>query len=213
MHNGTSLKQLSKNILLGACALIFSGASIASAQTFTPSDRLTPPPVPDDIKVRDDVELFLAGHGVGTQNYVCVPSGSGFAYVLFTPEATLFTEEGHQLTTHFFSPNPQKENAIQATWEHSRDSSRIWAALVKPSTDQRFVRQDAIAWLLLDVQGRAEGPTGGSKLIPAEQVQRLNTIGGLAPITGCSVASDVGRKAFVPYEADYFFFKKSNEDQ
>ena len=207
MHNGTSLKQLSKSLLLGACALIFSGASIASAQTFTPSARLTPPPVPDNIKVPDDVELFLAGHAVGTQNYVCVPSGNGVAYALFTPEATLFTEEGHQVMTHFFSPNPEKGNAIQATWEHSRDSSRVWGIVAKQSTDANFVRQDSIAWLLVEVQGRAEGPTGGQKLTPATHVQRLNTIGGLAPTTGCSVASDLGRKAFVPYEADYFFYK------
>ena len=84
---------------------------------------------------------------------------------------------------------------------------------MKPSTDENFVRKDAIAWLLLEVQGRAEGPTGGKKLIPATHVQRLNTIGGLAPTTGCSVAGDLGRKAFVPYEADYFFFRKAHEDQ
>jgi hypothetical protein len=33
---------------------------------------------------------FLAGHGVGTRNYVRQPSGAGVALVLFTPEATLF---------------------------------------------------------------------------------------------------------------------------
>ncbi len=38
-------------------------------------------------------------------------------------------------------------------------------------------------------------------------IQRLNTAGGSAPATGCSVATDVGRKAFVPYRADYFFYE------
>jgi hypothetical protein len=37
-------------------------------------------------------------------------------------------------------------------------------------------------------------------------IQRLNTVDGSAPATGCSVATDVGRKAFVPYRADYFFY-------
>ena len=49
-------------------------------------------------------KAFLEGHGVGTQNYVCVPcaaSASGVAYVLFTPEATLFSDGLAQLTTHY----------------------------------------------------------------------------------------------------------------
>jgi len=32
--------------------------------------------------------------------------------------------------------------------------------------------------------------------------------GGLAPKTGCSSLTDVGNQAFVPYTADYFFYKK-----
>jgi hypothetical protein len=39
-------------------------------------------------------------------------------------------------------------------------------------------------------------------------IQRLNTKGGTAPITGCSVAGDVGKQTLVPYTADYYFFRK-----
>jgi hypothetical protein len=38
---------------------------------------------------------------------------------------------------------------------------------------------------------------------PAAEYQRR-----LAPATGCEVLSDVGRKAFVPYTADYFFYRQ-----
>jgi hypothetical protein len=51
------------------------------------------------------------------------------------------------------------------------------------------------------------GPTGGDKLTETTYIQRLNTIGGIAPSTGCTQATDVGKRAFVPYTADYFFFK------
>ena len=51
-----------------------------------------------------------------------------------------------------------------------------------------------------------EGPTGGDLLTRTTFIQRVNTSGGLAPATGCSQASDVGKKAFIPYTADYFFF-------
>jgi hypothetical protein len=51
------------------------------------------------------------------------------------------------------------------------------------------------------------GPTGGATLTQTTFIQRLNTKGGLAPATGCDVLNDVGRRAFIPYTADYFFFK------
>ena len=71
--------------------------------------HVTPPTVPTNIQVQAPNKAFLVGHAVGTQNYVCGPSAaaaSGVAYVLFTPEATLFNDDGKQIITHFFSPNP-----------------------------------------------------------------------------------------------------------
>ena len=63
-----------------------------------------------------------------------------------------------------------------------------------------------MAWLLLETAGVHEGPTGGDLLTQTTFIQRVNTNGGLAPATGCAQLSDVGKKAFVPYTADYFFF-------
>jgi hypothetical protein len=71
------------------------------------------------------------------------------------------------------------------------------------------VRPDAVAWLLLKESGVAAGPTGGNGLTNTTFIQRLNTVGGLAPATGCSAFEDLGHKAFVPYSADYFFYKAS----
>jgi hypothetical protein len=72
------------------------------------------------------------------------------------------------------------------------------------------VDSTAIAWLLLDGVGSLNGPTGGDKLTGTTFVQRLNTTGGLAPSTGCSSLTDVGNTAFVPYTADYFFYKQAD---
>ncbi len=107
---------------------------------------------------------------------------------------------------------------IRATWQHSRDTSAVWA-LVEPghtatsSTDPDFVAPVAVAWLLLTVVGAQEGPTGGDTLTDATYVQRLNTSGGVAPSTGCSLSTDVGNLAFVPYTADYFFFFAPGTEQ
>ena len=72
------------------------------------------------------------------------------------------------------------------------------------------VNREAVAWLLLDKVGVQKGPTGGDTLTKTTFIQRLNTVGGLAPKTGCSSLADVGNQAFVPYTADYFFYKKAD---
>src|SRR5437762_1324735 len=203
--------------ILTAARVAAFGLMITTCVRAAHADDITPPPVPDLLKVDDGNEVFLVGHGVGTQNYVCVPSAttvSGFAFSLFTPEATLFNDEGKQLITHFFSPNsdpsvkPPEAGTIRVTWEDSRDSSRVWAMLLQQSTDEKFVRKDAVAWLKLQTVGVDAGPTGGSRLTKTTFIQRLNTAGGLAPATGCSTFEDLGRKVFVPYSADYFFYKQ-----
>jgi hypothetical protein len=148
------------------------------------------------------------GHAVGTQNYSCLPSGTGFKFVLFTPEATLFDHAGKQATTHYFSPNPFEGGTIRATWRNSRDTSTVWGAAGPndSSSDPNFVAPGAIAWVRLTVAGAQEGPSGGDSLTETTFIQRLNTSGGLAPSTGCGSVADVGKQAFVPYTADYFFY-------
>jgi hypothetical protein len=171
------------------------------------ADNASPPPVPKDIQVLPGNEAFLVGHGIGTQDYICLPSASGFAWTLFTPEATLFSSRNSQVTTHFFSPNPAESGAIRATWQHSSDTSTVWAQVIQPSTDPAFVAPNAIPWLLLKKVGAQAGPDGGKALTATTYIQRLNTAGGVAPSTGCASPADVGAKAFVPYTADYYFFR------
>jgi hypothetical protein len=183
-------------------ALLVTGG-LALAPPARAEPLTLPPVVPGPLQVRGAAP-FLAGHGVGTQNYVCLPSGTGFAWSLFTPEATLFVNDERQLTTHFFGPNPDEGGTVRAAWQHSRDTSTVWAKLLHASSDA--AAPNAIAWLLLEVTGRRAGPDGGDTLTAAKFVQRLATVGGAAPATGCAVAADVGARAFVPYEADYFFY-------
>jgi hypothetical protein len=60
--------------------------------------------------------------------------------------------------------------------------------------------------------GEEEGPTGGRALTPATYIHRLTTVGGSAPATGCSLSSHVGSRAFVPYVADYFFYREQQRN-
>src|SRR5256885_13305745 len=63
---------------------------------------ITPPPVPANIQVPLGNTAFLVGHAVGTQNYICLPSGTGFKFTLFTPQATLFNNADKEVITHYF---------------------------------------------------------------------------------------------------------------
>jgi hypothetical protein len=212
-NRNSNVKWTIKGTVFVAFAAVF-GTTFTTASAYAAEPyRLTPPPVPAGIEAPPQTELFLIGHGVGTQNYVCAPSGSGVAFALFTPEATLFTDRERQLTTHFFSPNPFEGGTIRATWEDSRDTSMVWGAVTHQSTDAPFVAKGAIAWLAVQIVGAAEGPTGGDTLTKTIFMQRLNTAGGVAPTTGCSVPTDLGNKAFVPYTADYLFYKSDTDDR
>jgi Protein of unknown function (DUF3455) len=222
-HYNALSNQTSRRILPIACAtalaMLFTGSL---SQPVHAGGKVTPPDVPPNLQVEAGNKAFLKGVAEGTQNYVCTPSAaspSGVAYALFTPQATLFSDDdGGQIITHFFSPNPDPrdpntnpavvapEGAIRATWVHSQDGSSIWAKL--HINGAAVVDQNAIAWLLLDAVGVEDGPTGGDILAKTTFVQRVNTTGGLAPKSGCSSPGDLGHQAFIPYTADYFFYTK-----
>ncbi len=196
-----------RRILLIACATALVVAFTVSLQQPTRAADDVPPPAPANIQVPAGNKLFLVGHAIGTQNYVCRPVGDGVKFVLFTPQATLFSDN-KQVTTHYFSPNPDEGGTIRATWQHSRDTSTVWGE-VKPgnsSSDPAFVEPGAIPWLLVTVVGSQAGPTGGDFLMGTTFIQRLNTTGGTAPASGCD-ADHLGATAPVFYTADYYFYR------
>jgi len=195
-----------------ACATVLAVALGSTLPQQAYAQRETPPPVPDPIQVSADHRLFRAGHAFVTQNYICLPSGAGFAWTLFGPQATLLHNDARQVMTHFLSPNPDEAGTLRATWQHSVDTSAVWARAIASSSDSGFVAPGAIPWLLLEVVGAEGGPTGGRRLTGATHIHRLNTAGGTAPAIGCSQSVNVGSRIFVPYEADYFFYRDQHRN-
>ena len=212
--NCTRLKKhAARRILLNAYAVVLGVAFGVSLPEAAHADHVTPPRVPSAIQVPPGSKAFLEGYAVGTQNYICLPSASGFAWTFFGPQATLFKDNGGQIITHFLSPNPDEGGVARATWQHSKDTSTIWAVAIASSSDPKFVAPGAIPWLLLRVVGDQIGPTGGDQLLETTHIQRLNTSGGVAPSTGCSQSTHVGTKALVSYTTDYVFYKGGLSDE
>jgi hypothetical protein len=173
------------------------------------ANRVIPPAVPSAIEAPAGSKPIFAAHAVGTQNYMCVaaPTETGGEWFFLGPQATLSDDYGVQAATHFLSKNPFKGDALQATWQHSRDTSVVWATKYRGSTDPAYVAPDAIEWLLLEVTGAQVGPAGGYKLSGARFIQRVNTVGGLKPPAADCTSSTLNARRFVTYEADYYFYQ------
>jgi hypothetical protein len=194
--------------------LMFVGAiALAGTQSAHADAKPAPPPMPAHLEVPAGNKLFLVGHATGTQQYMCLFNGATYAWSFFGPQATLFKGDGSrkQIITHYLSSNPIEGGTARATWQHMNDGSFAWAAPITSTTDPVYVAPGAIPWLLLEVKGAQDGPTGGDKLTKTTFIQRLSTAGGVAPASGCSEQADIGKKALVPYTTDYFFYKAAGD--
>jgi hypothetical protein len=205
--------QTTRRILLSAGVVALAGALTAAVpQPVHAHPNLVPPHVPADLEVPAGNKVFLVGHAAGTQQYVCLFSGSIFTWTFFGPQATLFKDNNKPIITHFLSPNPFENGMPRATWQDSKDASTVWAAAIASSSDLNFVAPGAIPWLLLEVVDDQPERTSANRLTRTTFIQRLNTSGGVAPLAGCTAFQDVGKKALVPYTADYFFYEDTASD-
>ena len=185
------------------------GLAVALGGAPQANERITPPDVPANIEAPAGTKPFLKAHAVGTQNFVCAPAATayGFEWLFVGPQATGFDVDMLQNLTHYQSKNPQASEAIQATWQHSRDSSSVWAKRKDGSLDANYVAPGAIEWLLLEVTGTQTGPTAGNRFGGTLAIQRVNTVGGMKPPTAECTAATLNTRKLVDYEADYYFYR------
>ena len=164
-------------IALGLAALLAAGC--ATRQTVAVPDKLKPGP-------GESLAMIVPAKGV--QIYECrAGKDGGYEWAFVAPEADLFDTRGNRIGRHYAGPH----------WE-AADGSKVIASL-KERADAP--QADAIPWLLLSA--KSVGPAGSFSKITS--IQRVNTVGGIAPKTGCSKAA-AGAPGRVNYTADYYFF-------
>jgi hypothetical protein len=179
----------------GAMNRAISSASVCIAAllavTGCAGHRVRPPEVPAALRVPIGQSPFLEAGASGVQIYQCAsrPDAPGaFSWSFQAPEATLISRRGRPIGRHYAGP----------TWE-LRDGSRVAGEVVAhdPGPDPA-----AIPWLLL----RAKPGSGTGRLSDTQSIQRVRTVGGVAPSAPCSAAQE-HTLARVPYTAAYVFYR------
>jgi hypothetical protein len=173
-------------VLTAGCSGAPVDAAGESAISST-SEALSTPQLPSStLAVPAGNKVAFSYDAVGVQIYTCTTSGPGYAWVFQAPEATLYAKHGRVAGKHYVGP----------TWE-SIDGSTVVGSKVAAFTAD----PTAIPELLL----QAVSHTGDGRMTDVTYVQRLDTVGGLAPTTGCD-ATQAGVTARVDYTATYYFY-------
>ena len=144
--------------------------------------------VPANLKPSANESFSMIVPAKGVQVYECrLGKDAAPQWTFVAPEATLFDARGNTIGQHGAGPY----------WQ-ATDGSRIVGTL-----KQRADAPDpaAIPWLLLS--SKSNGSAGVFSNVSS--IQRVNTVGGVAPATGCA-GDSAGKTARIPYTADYYFF-------
>ena len=145
---------------------------------------------PDNLKPGANESLAMVVPAKGVQIYECRAAkdrAGAYEWAFVAPEADLFDARGNRIGRHYAGPH----------WE-SMDGSKISGA-VKERADAPVA--DAIPWLLL----AAKSVASEGSFSKVTSIQRVNTVGGVAPKAGCAQAA-AGTSVRINYTADYYFY-------
>jgi hypothetical protein len=153
------------------------------------SAQAAPVPMPENLRLPPQNVTMFTLDANGSQIYACKARGdepSVFEWTLKAPDAELLNGAGEKVGRHYAGP----------TWE-ANDGSKVVGEAVERAPAPAL---GAIPWLLL----RATSSEGAGVFSTVTYVQRIETVGGIAPTEGCDQAS-AGAELPVPYRATYAF--------
>jgi uncharacterized protein DUF3455 len=170
-------------------ALLIAGPPALRAD---PGNDNRAPDVPEPIQTPGDTnKVSFHVYAVGVQIYT--NDSTTFAWGLKAPEAMLFDSEGNLVGIHFAYGYTAAGAPIPA-WQTESGSLVVGSRIASAPGGV-----GNIPWLLLQAI-HAEGP---GVLQSSTYIQRVNTMGGVAP----PIVQQPGQEVRVPYTAEYFFYR------
>jgi len=183
MHHLKVKRALALVLLLAVIGLVPPCMPAVSANDENNNSPELPSPLCDDLQPPAGSKLVSRVYAVGMQKY----RWNGTSWVFVEPVAMLFADASYhgKVGTHYAGP----------TWE-SNSGSKVVATRFAACTPD----PTAISWLLLQTVS-ADGP-GIFRSVTF--IQRVNTVGGLAPT---APGLSIGTVVEVPYTAEYYFYR------
>ena len=145
--------------------------------------------IPDEILPPSENIAFLTLHAKGDQIYQCSLSAGVFMWQLKAPDARLYDDVGHIVGSHYTGP----------IWDY-KEGARVVGKVVEKVN---LAPETAISWLLVQIVSHK----GAGLLADVSFINRINTTGGLSPLTGCN-SNHLGLEKRSAYTADYIFYAK-----
>lgn len=174
----------SNRLAMLTAALLFVGCSSMP--------MMGAPDAPAPVAVPSGNKMSMHTVGVGELTYECREkqgAAGTFEWTFVAPTATLWdTSRTKAVGKYYAGP----------TWE-ANDGSRVTGKQLAIAP----AKEGAIPLQLV----QAAPATGNGVMQGVTYIQRLNTVGGVAPKEPCAAASG-GQRRQVKYEADYVFFKQ-----
>jgi len=180
------------NLALAATGLLLLGCS---TPTQAGNDRRAPE-VPDSLRVPEGNKVSFHAYATGVQIYAATASTNsttGFGWTFREPEAVLYDADGDVVGLHYAFAGPTRP-----AWESESGSRVVGVRTVAPVT----VESNAIPWLILSAV--ATNTIGPGIFERTTYIQRVNTVGGLAP---AAPPTQLGQEARVAYVAEYYFYR------
>ena len=167
--------------MIVAAVLAFGGcAAVMAAQ-------MSGPGVPEAVTPPRGHKAVMTLKGAGLLTYECRARADGYEWAFAGPDAALWDGAGKQVGKYYGGP----------TWEHA-DGSKV-------SGKQLAVAPAAPGSIPLQLV-QASPAEGTGAFTGVTYIQRVNTMGGVAPKMPCDAAA-ANTKTTVKYSADYVFFK------
>lgn len=178
-------------------ALVLLAAGLAGCAGAGPAPKamtFDPLSVPEAVRVPAGHRMVMETVGVGRITYECRAKAGSAAgeheWVFAGPDAVLNSRDGRALGRYYGPP---------ATWEASDGSKFTGAQVAVAPAGAGHIPLQLVKANPAQGQGAFTGVT---------YVQRVATVGGVAPAKPCA-AGQVGQREIVTYRADYILWKAS----